>query len=145
MSNGSVALQLLDPPSAPEQRLAPDACEIDLEILGQAVADATCALAAGMTSYYRQGGTLDPEVKETGGARLAAVALLALDYEGLDADFLQIARDAGHRVLRRRHFTDDCYAPFKTDVAISVCIGGLFEVVARVVKDERIYRAAWAN
>jgi hypothetical protein len=98
-----------------------------------------------MISYYRQGGILDPEAKEIGGERLAAVALLALDYEGTDADFLQAARDAGHCVLRRRHFTDDCYSPVRTDVALSVCIDGVFEVVTRVVKDERIYRAAWAN
>jgi hypothetical protein len=60
MANGTAALKTLDPPSAPEQRLAPDKPAIELEILGQAVADATCALAAGMTSYYWQDGILDP-------------------------------------------------------------------------------------
>jgi hypothetical protein len=146
MANGTAALKTLEPPSSPEQRLATgDKPSIDLEILGQAVADATCALAAGMTSYYWQDGILDPLDKETGGERLAAVVLLALDYAGTDADFLQVARDAGHRVLRRRHFTNDCYGPFKTDVAISVCLDGVFEVVVPIIKTERIYRAAWAN
>jgi hypothetical protein len=147
MANGHAALlQLPQAPSAPEQCLATgDKPSINLEILGQAVADATCALAAGMISYYRQGGTLDPAVKETGGERLAAVARLMLDHPGDDADFLQVARDAGQRVLRRRHFTDDCYGPFKTDVAISVCLDGLFEIVTRVVRDERIFRIARAN
>jgi hypothetical protein len=47
MANGSTAIKALEPPSAPEQRLATgDKPSIDLEILGQAVADATCALAA---------------------------------------------------------------------------------------------------
>lgn len=144
MSNGHAAVAYLLP-TAPAQPQAQDKPGIDLELLGQAVADATCALAAGMTDYYRQAGVLDPAVKETGGERLAAVALLALDYAGTDADFLQAARDAGKRVLRRRHFTDDCYSPFKTDRALGVCLDGLFEVVTRVVHDERIFRIARAN
>ena len=63
------------------------------------------AIAAAVNDACQHGGMLDPTYKEQGAIKLAAVAQLALDHMGSDADFIRKGREAAHVVLRG-YFTD---------------------------------------
>ena len=101
------------------------------------------AIAAAVNDACQHGGVLDPAAKEQTATKLAAVATLALDYEGGDADFIRKGREAAHAVLRG-YFTDGVN-PHLIDAAIDAAIDPVFEVAAPIIKDERVYRAAWSN
>jgi hypothetical protein len=91
---------------------------------------------------------MSPDVRDIGATRIARVAQLALDHEGGDADFLHAARAAGRHLLQRRLADDDFFlsqSPAGADAAIDILVDHLFTIVERVVRDERVFRAAWAN
>ena len=140
MANGSAAVRLLESPSAPAAADKPG--EPAIEILGEAVAEATIMLCQATLSH-RHAGVLDPAIKDAGASSIARVARWQLDHELGDNDFIRKARDAGKRVLLHRHFTDDRRA--EVDAAIEMFIDELLTIVGHVVKDERTLRAAWAN
>ena len=124
---------------------APAATEIERSI-GLAVADAVVVLYQAAIAQ-QECGLLPPAIKDAGGARIAAIATMQLDHEGGDLDFITRAHRAGKRELRR-YFSVDFFqqhGPGEVDMVLDVAINSIFEIVTRVVKDERVFRAAWAN
>ena len=61
--------------------------------IGEAVAAAGTTICKAILDH-RQTGMLDPEIKDASAARLARVAMLALDHEPGDEDFLRTARES---------------------------------------------------
>ena len=153
MSNGAAIAHLPLPqaPTTSTKAFAGDTnavpvTAIEAEI-GLAVADAACAIAASIEDF-RCGGAMTTAVRDIGAVRIAKVAELALDHELGDADFLHAARVAGRHVLQRRLADDDFFlgqSPAGADAAIDILVDHLFTIVERVVHDERVFRAAWAN
>jgi hypothetical protein len=148
MANGAAVARLVPPSAratADKPAAAPAVAGIEVE-LGRAVASAATAVARAMLDYGAFG-VMDSETKEAGGSRIARVATLQLDHKEGDLDFIARARNAGRRELRqcidadfyRQHRPEHCAA------AIDFYLDAVFEVVAKVVEDERAFRAAWAN
>jgi hypothetical protein len=141
--NGSHAhLQVFEP--APMQPQAPDKPADPVEdVIGEAVAACAIAIAAAVEDGCRHGGVVNHDLKERTAARLAAVAQLQLEFMGSDDDFTRAARTAGKCTLRQ-HF-DDSVNPHLIDAAIDSAIDPVIQIVAGVVRDERIYMAARAH
>ena len=142
MANGSTALKLLAPEPPPDQHSEPSAPAE----LGLAVADATAVLCRAMFDH-RQNGELDPQVREAGGSGIAKVATWQLDRGLDDYEFAAMAREQG-KIQLRQHINTDFYrqhSAVAVEAALDFYINSLLEMVSRVVKDERAFRAAWAN
>ena len=139
---------LPEPPAAPttgKPAAPPAAAGIEVE-LGRAVASAATAVARAMMDYDAFG-VMDGETKEAGGSRIARVATLQIDHKEGDLDFIARARNAGRRELRQ-HIDADFHRQHRPEycaAAIDFYLDAVFEVVAKVVADERAFRAAWAN
>ena len=127
MANGAtVRLPLPESPSSvgcvkADQSAAPAASQGNE--IGEAVADATTMLCKAILGH-RETGVLDPEVKDASAGRIARVAMLQLDHESGDDDFICKARSAGSARLRQ-YFDDDFFwhhSPAEADTAISICI-----------------------
>jgi hypothetical protein len=151
MPNGATALHLaFEPaPDAPTGATAgkPDAAPAATEIaIGEATAAAACVVARAM-SDYRLHGVLDPTIKLAGGEQIAKVATLQLDHGLGDRAFAVMAREHGKLQLQQyvdAGFCQHC-SPADIETAIDLAIDSVLEIVTRVVKDERTFRAAWAN
>jgi hypothetical protein len=148
MPKNGVAVALppeLDPPASTNTDSAPNSIETTI---GVAVADAAAVLAAGLFDY-QQNGRLDPATREAAGAPLTKLALMQLDYEHGDPDFVALARQAGRRELRRLCDADislfQRHGSAAVDTAVDFYIDGVLEIVGATVRDERIVRAAWAS
>lgn len=147
MANGNHALKLLAPEPASAEATAsnsgaaPAAMEIEI---GTAVASAACLVAWAVSNYGLDGG-LDPRAKHAGGERISKVALLQLDHGLADAAFADIAREQGKLQLRRYFDGDHHCSPADIEMALDVAIDAVLEITGKVVRDERIFRAAWAN
>jgi hypothetical protein len=142
MANGSAALKLLAPEPPPDEHSEPSAPAE----LGLAVAGATAVLCRAMFDY-RQNGELDPQVREAGGSGIAKVATWQLDHGLGDLEFAAVARQQG-KIQLRQHLNTDFFrhnSPAEVEAALDFYIDSLLEMVSRVVKDERAFRAAWAN
>jgi hypothetical protein len=116
-------------------------------LIGAAVASAATAICCAVQQQHQQNGRLDPAVKLAGGERIAKVAELWLAHEGDDLEFTRKARDAAKCVLRQ-YFDADFYrhySPEQGDAALDWFIDPVLEIAACVVRDERAFRAAWAN
>jgi hypothetical protein len=112
------------------------------------------AMANAVTTLYQaainqqQTGTLAPSIIAAGGSRIAALALLQLDHAGGDIDFVARAHRDGKRELRRCFNNTDLFQqhdPVEIDKVFDTSISDVLGIVSRVVRDERVYRAAWAN
>jgi hypothetical protein len=99
--NGAALLAVLaaDPPIevSPPKAAAPGELE---RRLGTAVADAAVAISLGLADLVDHGRFAD-DIKQMGGATLAAVAMLHLEHFGDDFD--RVARREGRKVLEQRH------------------------------------------
>src|SRR3954470_12291781 len=157
MANG-VAVARFPPPSTPAAVPGPTPTGIstgprasgDQAGLKRAIGE---AVAAAVIVFYQaifdqqERGFLAPSTKTAGGDRIAKIAELQLDHELGDDDFFRSAHEQGKCVLHR-HFNADLFRQHglgEVDVALDKAISSVFEIVNRVVRDERIYRAAWAN
>jgi hypothetical protein len=141
MANGAAVPALLPTASA-----TPAAGQDIEAALGAAVADAVIVLYQAIIDH-QQNGALALATKDAGASRIARIATLQLDHEGGDLDFVARAHCTGKRELRR-YFDADLfrrYGPGEVDMVFDTAINSVFEIVARVVKDERVFRAAWAN
>ena len=144
MANGTHALKLLasEPPSEPP---ATPSAEIETTI-GAVVANAVTAFCVSMQSYQHFG-HLDPELREAGGNRMAQLVEMWLAHEGSDEDFIDMAHRAGRAQLRR--FLDAEYFRRYTavhgDAALDFFLDSVFEIAHTVTRQERVFRAAWAN
>ena len=149
MANGSAALHVALEP-APQSKAAPTRATADATTevaIGAAVASAACVVAQA-TQDYRQWGELDPRTKVAGGERIAKVALLQLDHGLGDIAFADIAREQGKIRLRQYLAADDFYCHHSTEqgeAALDLAIDSVLEITAKVVREERTFRAAWAN
>jgi hypothetical protein len=133
MVNGAAAaLVELDPVTIPAQE----------KELGEATAAAVAVLCAAVQSYAHAG-ELTREIKSMGSERIARVARLQLDHEGGDQDFIAMARRAGMQVLRQR--LNGAFDPAQCDATLDFYLDNLFDIVSRVVRDERAFRAAAAH
>ena len=148
MANGVAALRVALEP-APESKDAsvgkPDG---GIEAgLGAAVADAVFVLYRAILDG-QENDALAPAIKDAGAARIAAIALLQLDHAGGDDDFFRRAHEQGRRELRRFFNNTDLFRqhdPVEIDKVFDASISDVLGVVSRVVRDERVFRAAWAN
>jgi len=140
MSNGHTALRVLAPEPAPVAADKP-APEIDIR-LGEAVALGAFFISTAADGY-RQTGVLAASDQAASADRIAAVALLQLDHEFGDEDFRKSARESGRQVLRQ-YVTSGC-PPQRADAVIDLWIDELLGIVGRLVREERIIRAAWVN
>jgi hypothetical protein len=143
MANGAaVALHLV---SAPESNDAPNG---GIEVaLGAAVADAVFVFYQAILDT-QQSGILAATTKNAGADRIAAIALLQLDHAGGDIDFVARAHRDGKRELRRFFNNTDLFRqhdPVEIDKVFDTSISDVLGIVSRVVRDERVFRAAWAN
>ena len=148
--NGAAALALdPEPAVAPQPDAAPKpvaATPIEIEI-GNAMRDGALVVCRAML-YCFENGTVDPATKAAGAAAIARVAMLQLDYEFGDATFLDTARAAGKREMRRRCVSDGFFkvaTPAEVDRHINLCVNHLLTIVGYVVRDERAIRAALAH
>jgi hypothetical protein len=154
MANG-VAVARFAPPSTPaavpgstptgistDPRASGDQTELK-HAIGEAVAAAVIVFYQAIFDQQERG-FLAPSTKTAGGDRIAKIAELQLDHEPGDDDFFRSAHEQGKCVLRR-HFNADLFRQHEVDMALDAAIGSVFEIVNRVVRDERIFRAAWAN
>jgi hypothetical protein len=146
-SNGVAALHLAFEP-APESKDAsvgkPDG---GIEVaLGAAVADAVITLYQAIIDQ-QQSGVLAATTKNAGASRIARIATLQLDHELGDDDFFRRAHEQGRCVLHRYLDADlfRQHGPGEVDMVLDAAIDSVFEIVTRVVKGERVFRAAWAN
>ena len=140
MPNGVAVALPLDPPSAsvPAQAAAGTASEI-----GTAMAAATIMVCRA-TLNHRQAGVLDQDIKNAGASAIAHAAMLLLNHEFGDDDFINKARDAGRCALRR-YFIDEPYSPAEADAAIDMCLGKTLDIVMHVVDGERRFVRAMAH
>ena len=120
----------------------PAASQLELAI-GEAVAAGAIAIAAAVESCRQNDGTIAQSIKDSGSARIAAVAELALDCGLDDADFTNKAHEAG-KSASRQHFTE-AVNPHLVDAALDICIADLLGIVGNVVRTERVLRRAWSN
>jgi hypothetical protein len=142
MANGASAALLLEPTSAPAATDVPPAATE----LGIAVAAATTAICQAMDDYWHCG-TLDPAIKDQGGTRIAKVATWQLDHELGELEFAAAARAQGKAQLRRyidANFYQQ-HGAVAVEAALDFYIDSLLEMVSRVVRDERVFRATRAN
>jgi hypothetical protein len=149
MANGAAAKL----PLASELSITPtssnDSTPRPTEIeIGVAVADAAAVLARGMHDCWHHG-KIAPETREAAGNPLTKLALMQLDHEFGDSDFVALARQAGRRELRRLCDADislfQRHGQVAVDAALDFYIDGILEIVGAAVRDERIVRAAWAS
>ncbi len=133
MPNGVAALHVLDEPAADPKQ----------EEIGEAVASAACVIAQAVEDC-RQGGSLAPATRATGGDRLARVTMLALDHELGDDDFFRTARESGKKILRQR-LNGSSISPGAADAVLDFYLDSLFEITSCVMRDERAFRAAMAH
>jgi hypothetical protein len=143
MPSNGVAVRL-----APEPAPANPSTQEDIETaIGEATASAVTTFYQGAIAQ-QETGLLPPAIIAAGGSRIAAIALLQLDHELGDDDFFRRAHEQGKCVLHRYLGDADLfqrYAPGEVDKALDVAIDSIFEIVTKVVKDERAFRAAWAH
>jgi hypothetical protein len=95
----------------------------------------------------QENGAIAPTTTAAGGSRVARIATLQLDHAHGDDDFFRRAHEQGKRALHQRldaGLFRQC-GPGEVDTVLDTAIDSMFEIVTRVVRDERIYRAAWAN
>ena len=152
MANGVVVrLPLVTPeptPAATSSSTAAGKPNGGIEVaLGAAVADAVFMLYQA-TLDQQQNDALAPATKDAGAARIAAIALLQLDHAGGDIDFVARAHRDGKCELRRFFNNTDLFRqhdPVEIDKVFDTSISDVLGIVSRVVRDERIFRAAWAN
>jgi hypothetical protein len=144
MANGAAVTLHLVP--ACESKDASVGKPIEVEI-GEAV-------AAAVTTFYQaaiaqqETGLLPPAIIAAGGSRIAAIALLQLDHAGGDSDFVARAHRDGKRELHRYLGDTGLFqrcGPDEVDMVLDVAIDSVFEIVTKVVRDERAFRAAWAH
>jgi hypothetical protein len=143
-TNGAAALHLVP---APESKAAAVGKPSEPIEIGAAVADAVVVFFRAILDT-QQSGILAPATKNAGGDRIAALALLQLDYAGGDSDFVARAHRDGKRELRRCFNNTDLFQqhdPVEIDKVFDTSISDVLGIVTRVVKDERTYRLAWAN
>ena len=65
-----------------------------------------------------------------------------------DLDFTRRAHEQGKRELRRYFNSTDLFRqhdPVEIDKVFDTSISDVLGIVSRVVRDERIFRAAWAH
>jgi hypothetical protein len=144
MPNGVAALHLVPAPKSKDAAVGkPGGIEV---ALGAAVADAVVVFYQAIFDQ-QEAGAIAPATTAAGGSRIAAIALLQLDHEGGDVDFVAQAHRAGKCELRR-YFDADVFQQHgvgEVDTALDAAIDSVFEIVGKVVQTERVYRAAWAN
>jgi hypothetical protein len=137
MANGVTATRLLDPPTPPTEP------NPDIEQkLGTVVADAATAIALAV-GEFTQSGELTRKIKMMGAEHVAKLATIALEHELGDEDFFNKARVAGKAILRQR--LNGSVAPAQRDAGLDFYLDNLFDIVGRVVRDERTFRVAMAN
>jgi len=133
MPNGA-AVALSFAPEPPSQDKPTSGIELEI---GNAVASATTALATAMCDHQRMG-ALAAQTREAGAARIAKVVELCLRYDG-KIDFGAVAKIQG-RIILRQCLDADFYRHYSReqgDAALDLYIGGLLEIVQRVVELEQ--------
>jgi hypothetical protein len=131
MANGVVAARLLDPPST----VSPTEPN-----LGEMVAGAVVTLCAAVQEYA-QAGEVAREIKLAGAEKIARLARLQLDHAGGDQDFIAAARRAGKAALRQALNGSSA----QHEKVLDFYLDETFDLVAHIVRDERIFRSAMAN
>lgn len=144
MANGTaIALKLI----APEPQTTVPASDIETEI-GEAMVSAATWVAAAMQEYQCRGGSLSGAVKSIGGDRIAKLVHLQMATEG-QLNFSAIAIREGKRRLRAYLDAEPGFrqrhGPEGGEATLDVFIEGALEIVANVVKFEKVLAAARAN
>jgi hypothetical protein len=145
MANGAVVRLPLtgEPPATPDLSAVTDRPDG----LGAAVASAVFVLDRGILDQ-QENDALAPATKAAGADRIAALAVLQLDFEGGDDDFFRRAHEAGKCELRRFFNNTDLFRqrdPAEIDKVFDASISDVLGVVSGVVRDERAFRAAWVH
>ena len=145
MANGHAVRLPLELAPAPESKDVPPPTP-SAGIIGTAVANAVTVFCQAAIDQ-QENGAIAPAIIAAGGDRIAAIALLQLDYAGGDIDFTRKAHEQGkcvlHRYLDANLFRQ--HGPGEVDKVLDMAIDSVFEIVSKVVKTERTFRAAWAN
>ena len=145
MANGASVLKLIAPERPPRTVPAPD---LWIEI-GEAMVIAATWVAAAMEEYQCRDGSLSGAVKSIGGERIARLVHLQMATEG-QLDFNAVATREGKRRLRaiprcRTRFPASGMGQRAAKQRWTSSSRGALEIVANVVKFEKILAAARAN
>jgi hypothetical protein len=114
--------------------------------IGAAMADAVTVFCEAAIAQ-QETGLLPPAIIAAGGSRVATIAMLQLEHELGDDDFFRRAHEQGKCVLHQYLGADlfRQHGPGQVDMVLDMAIDSVFEIVSKVVKDERAVRVAWAH
>ena len=148
MANGAAALHLaLAPCSRVGEHLRGRAQQAHQDCTGGSGRAAVFVLYRAVLDR-QENDALAPTTIAAGGSRIAKLAELQLDYAGGDTGFVTQAHRDGKRELRRCFSNTDLFRqhdPVEIDNVFDTSISDVLGIVGKVVKDEGISRAAWAN
>jgi hypothetical protein len=115
--------------------------------IGIAAADAVAVVGLGLEAAAAGWHAPPPQLRRQAGEYLGRVAMLQLEHQGGDADFIALVRSEGKRILRERSMTSfkQHYGTDEATVdrALDEMINWVLEIAGNAVAVERAIQRAY--